>query len=111
MKYDRKEINKYLIHYQLKGEENKFDRLTLYNDILFHNISFLTNTKETKSIIIINEKKTGGVIFCNPRFIDKVFDNLKKKNRNLAFNETRRVLNINKRVTKLSFACKDKYAK
>ena len=102
MRYERKDINNYLVQYKLQGEEDKFDRLSMYNDILFFNLSNLTGFK-TKSIIIINENNTGGVMYVNPKFADKIIENLKRFNPNFKIEIGRQVTNINKKVIKISF--------
>lgn len=102
MRYERTNINNYLVQYKLQGEENKFDRLSLYNDILFFNLSYLTGLK-TKSIIIINENNTGGLIYANPKFSDKIIANLKRFNSKYKIEVGRSIVNINKKVVKISF--------
>lgn len=115
MRYERKDINNYLVQYKLQGEEDKFDRLSMYNDILFFNLSNLTGFK-TKSIIIINENNTGGVMYVNPKFADKIIENLKRFNPNFKIEIGREVTNINKKVIKISFrmfknTCEKSYIK
>ena len=102
LKYERKEINNYLVQYKLVGEDKKFDRMSMYNDILFFNLSYLTGKKQ-KSVVIINENNSGGLIFANPRFVDKIIQNLQKFNSRYDISTGKQIMNVNKKVVKVSF--------
>ena len=102
MRYERKNVNNYLVQYKLIGENKKQDRMSMYNDILFFNLSYLTSRTQ-KSIMIINESNTGGLIFANPRFVEKIIDNFKKFNTRYDIKIGKQIMNVNKRVVKVSF--------
>ena len=97
MKFVKKEINPFIIQYQLVGEKDKISRLAIYNQILFFNTNNIIG-KRPKTIIIINECNTGGLIIAPEKTINttiKIFS--KKQNKKLIFDK-RFVNKINKMV-------------
>lgn len=105
MRFEKKELGGKLTQYRLLGEKNKNERLALYNDILFHNIGSLYG-KNRKSIIIINELTTGGIILSDNKNIDRIFNNLSsiyKKYNNINFKKGKKITSSDKKVIKLIF--------
>lgn len=105
MRYERKELGNRLTQYRLLGEKNKNERLALYNDILFNNIGELYG-KNKKSIIILNELTTGGMILSDNKNIDRIFNNLSsiyKKYNKINFKKGKKILSADRKVVKLIF--------
>lgn len=105
MKFTLKEPTPFLMQYNLEGREDKNDRLTMYNELLFRNIHLITGTKQ-KSMIIINEVFTGGLIFANPKFIDNVLKHFRRAKPYMEIEEVIRETSRNKRLTRLVFRAK-----
>lgn len=106
MKYNRKE-DKYRISYDLiqDRENEKFNRMAIYNNILFINMENILSKK--KALTILNEKKSGGMIISKSKNIDKVFENFKKQNKNLSFFNIRKMENYSK-ISRITFSSKIK---
>lgn len=105
MKFSKKEVNPFLIQYKLEGKEDKFARLSMYNQILFFNMNYLMS-KKPKTIIIINECNTGGLIIASERYIDKTIEVFsKKQNKKIDF--TKRFTNKINKLVYCSFRMED----
>lgn len=111
MKYEKKEIGNNLIMYRLIGEkrEEKFNRMSMYNDFLFQNMESLTN-RRPKTVIVINENNTGGIIYSSYDFIERALENLKKYNK-LEITNQKRMNTYSRKISKIAFSCKEKERK
>ena len=83
MKIKRQEIGQFTTLFTLEGAENNYQRMVIYNNILWENLYLITHKK--KQIIVINEVKTGGVVYGSSQYAYKAVEKLQKFNQNLNF--------------------------
>lgn len=83
MEIKKQEIGHYTTLFTLEGEKNNYQRMVAYNNILFENLYLLAHKK--KQIIVINEMKTGGVIYGSSNYAYVALEKLKKFNQDLVF--------------------------
>lgn len=77
----KKEILKgNIVKINLEGKWNNYERLVCYNNVLFNSIFNIVHKKN--SYILINEIKSGGVIYSWEGEATKIFEIFKKSNSN-----------------------------
>ena len=79
MEFKKQRLERYTTLIELKGRENKTERMREYNNILFN---FIEELEVGQQLIVINEVYSGGIIYGTAEYGEEALKKLRKTLKN-----------------------------